>query len=287
MNDERRRNSDAGPGLTPVVGRLMMANAIVLMLLQSVFTAPAFGEFLRFDPARALERPWTFLSYMFAHGGLGHFAATSLGLFVFGPSLERRLGARSFLLYYLYCGVGAAVFCLGLGPLLAAPIPPYLGASGAVLGLAFAWGSIWPDREVLLFPLPLRLSARSLVILLATAAAGFGLLLGAGVAHLANLGGLVAGYLFFRIQGLRESRATREPKAIVRRPVMAPIPVRQGSPVADIRPAISAAAPAADSSPDALDRVLDKISASGLKSLTPEERHFLDEIAKRKRNDSQ
>src|ERR1041384_7020162 len=103
-------------GITPWVGRLMVVNATVLLLLQTVFTAPAFVDLLQFAPAQAATRPWTFLSYMFVHGGLLHLAGNMLLLFVFGPPVERRMGGGAFLLYYLYCGVGAAAFALGLAP---------------------------------------------------------------------------------------------------------------------------------------------------------------------------
>jgi ribosome maturation protein Sdo1 len=66
---------------------------------------------------------------------------------------------------------------------------------------------------------------------------------------------------------------------------MAPIPVRQGSPAVDVRPALARPEPRAEFSTDEIDRVLDKIGASGLASLTPEERRFLDEASERKRKD--
>jgi len=123
-------------GITPMVGRLMVVNATVLLLLQTVFTAPAFVDALQFAPGQAARHPWTLLSYMFVHAGLLHLAGNMLLLFIFGPPVERRMGAAAFLLFYLYCGVGAAAFALGLSSVL--PIHPFVGASGAVLGVALA-----------------------------------------------------------------------------------------------------------------------------------------------------
>lgn len=281
MSDD---SGHTGRSVPPVVGRLMVVNIAAFLVLQTVLTSPAFLDVLRFAPGRALERPWTFVTYMFAHAGLLPLGVNLLALFVFGPALERRMGGRDLFLYYLYCGLGAAFFWLGLGALLPAPVPSFIGASGAVLGLALAYARAWPDQEISLFPLPLRLSARALVSLLAVAAMVLPLAVDGGIAHLANLGGLASGYLFFRIQALRDSRTRRVPHTPTRRAVMAPIAVRHGSPAAEIRPALGVPEPRPEPSPDALDRVLDKISASGLESLTPEERHFLDEIALRKRN---
>src|SRR6185437_11949964 len=100
--------------LTPWVGRLIIANAVVLLLLMTVFTSPALQQALRFAPGEALHRPWTFVTYMFVHAGLLHLVLNMFMLYVFGVPVEHRLGGRTFFVYYLYCGIGAAVFSLAL-----------------------------------------------------------------------------------------------------------------------------------------------------------------------------
>lgn len=283
MTEARLQQSAESSRITPWVGRLMVANAVVLLLLQTVFTAPAFVDALRFVPGLAVRRPWTILSYMFVHAGLLHLAVNMLLLFIFGPPVERRMGSRAFLTYYLYCGVVAATFGLGLTSFW--PIQSMMGAGGAVLGIALAFALAWPDAEITLFPLPLRVTARTLVLVLAGTDLIFGLWTDSGVANLAHLGGLAGGYLFFRIQALRSRRAQRVPKAVARRAVMAPIPVRQATPGVEIRPALTHTDLSDQYPVDEVDRVLDKISASGIQSLTSEERRFLDEVSKQKRKD--
>ena len=98
--------------ITPWVGRLIVANAVVLLLLMTLFTSREIFQALQFSPRTALTRPWTFVSYMFVHAGLLHLLANMLMLYVFGTAVESRMGSRNFILYYLYCGVGAAVFSL-------------------------------------------------------------------------------------------------------------------------------------------------------------------------------
>ena len=273
------------PRLTPWVGRIMVANAVVLLLLATVLTAPVFVDLLQFLPATSAGRPWTFLSYMFVHGGLLHLAGNMLLLFVFGPPVERRMGSRAFVLYYLYCGMGAAALTAGLASFL--PLPPMIGASGAVFGIALAFAFAWPDVELVFAPLPFRISARTLVMLLALADLAFAAWSDRGVAHVGYIGGMAAGYLFFRIQALTSRRNQKEPKAVTRRPVMAPIPVRQGTPATEVRPAMARPEVREEYSSDEVDRVLDKISAFGIQSLTAEERRFLDEVSKRKRKDGE
>jgi rhomboid family protein len=276
-------NSTPYPRITPWVGRLIIANAVVLLLLLTVFTSPALVSRLAFDPAHAFARPWTFLTYMFVHGGLLHLLGNMLMLFVFGSAVETRMGSRAFLLYYLYCGVGAALLALGLSGLTA--VPPFAGASGAVLGLGLAYATFWPDAELVPFPFPFPIRAKTFVAILAGLDVFFAIRSNNdGVAHIAHVGGLVAGFLFFRLQSLSRRGPTAPP-----RPVERVVMVQSGVPEAG-RP--MPAAPTRqrrriDADPVAaeVDRVLDKISAQGLGSLTPAERRFLDEVSKQKKQD--
>src|SRR5689334_6964019 len=269
--------------LTPWVGRLIAANAVVLLLLLTVFTSPSLQEALRFAPGQALHRPWTFVSYMFVHAGLLHLLANMLMLFVFGTAVESRMGSRNFLTYYLFCGIGAAVFSLLLAGILA--VGPFVGASGAVLGVAVAFAMFWPDAELIVFPLPVPIKARTLVIgLVALDVIGSRLWPGDGIAHIAHVGGALFGYLFFRVQSLSR-RAPAQPARAVERVVM----VQSGSAESDRRTPVTPMRPRrrVDSDPVAaeVDRVLDKISEKGISSLTPAERRFLDEVARKKKHD--
>jgi membrane associated rhomboid family serine protease len=286
MSEERRTPYTDAPRLTPWVGRLMVVNAAVLLLLQTVLTDPSFVDVLQFLPATALSRPWTLLSYMFVHGGVVHGLLNMLLLFAFGPPVERRMGGRGFILFYMYCGVGAALLALGLSSFM--DVPTMIGATGAVLGLGLAFAFAWPEAELVLLPFPFTITAQTLILLLGGATLLVALSVDGGIAHLGYLGGMAAGYLFLRIQGVASRKNRREPRAPARRPVMAPMPVRQGSPAVDLRPAIARLQP--QPSPEEypaeeVDRVLDKISAFGIQSLTPDERRFLDEVSKRKRSD--
>jgi membrane associated rhomboid family serine protease len=280
----------ASPRLTPWVLRLLAANAVVLLLQQTLITSPAFWREFAFAPATAFGRPWTFLSYMFLHGGLLHLLGNSLGLFVFGPPVERRLGSPRFIAFYLFCGLGGAVLSLLLANVM--PIGPMVGASGAVLGLAVAFAKFHPDATLVLFPIPIPITARYLVALLAGIAILGALAGDSGIAHVAHLGGLLFGLLYFAARGIAtRDEAPRFPEFRPRVPVGvarrdpgddAGTPTqRVGAPRAQAKPAPPdpGALEAAE-----IDRVLDKISASGIASLTPEERAFLDRVAERRKD---
>jgi membrane associated rhomboid family serine protease len=276
--------------ITPWVGRLLAINAVVLLLQQTLFTSPAITALLRFDPAEAFRQPWTFVTYMFVHGGLLHLAGNSLALFVFGPTVERRLGSSRFLIYYLYCGIGAAVFSLALWFTAFLPVPPFIGASGAILGLAFAFAKYQPDAELLIFPLPFPIKAKNLVWLLAGLDV-FGAMMGSdNVAHFAHLGGLGAGWLFFALQRIAEPDESRRLPAM--RPLAPVLSHRGGDAAPQVAPqprsepvAMPSAAEGESASEAAeIDRILDKISATGMASLSTDERAFLDSVAARRRN---
>lgn len=271
------------PRVTPWVGRLIAANAVVLLLLTTVLTSDDVVRVLAFDPTSAFSQPWTFLTYMFVHGGMLHLAANMLALYVFGTPVENRLGGRTFLTYYLGCGVGAALVSLAMAA-VHFDSAPVVGASGAVLGIAVAFAMLWPDAEILVFPIPVPIRARVLVFLFVIselALAAFRVQ--DGIAHPAHIGGLLTGWLFFKFR----DRAPRLPQPRARRlepAVMAQSVARDAVPS---QPRIARSAPGSlndDPQTAEVDRVLDKISAKGIESLTREERRFLDEVSKRKRD---
>ena len=270
------------PRPTPWVWRLMIANAVVLLLLTALL--PALEPLLRFVPdlPYALTHPWTFGSYMFVHAGLMHLAFNMLILYSLGTRVEERMGSRPFILFYLYCGLGGALFSLGLASLQPGAI---VGASAAVFGVAVAYAMFWPDAELMVFPLPWPIRARTLVIALLALDLVLGLLnQGDGVAHIAHLGGAAFGYLFFRIQGLAGPTRLPRPR-VVERTVMVQSGSREAeradTPVPRPRRRIE---PERDEVAIETDRLLDKISGQGIASLTPAERKFLDEVSKKKRH---
>lgn len=272
---------------TPVVGRLIIANAVVLLLMTTVFTSPAVERALAFSPPEAVQRPWSALTYMFVHGGLIHLALNMLGLWMFGSPVERRMGSRSFLGFYLLCGVGAALFALGLMG-LQWRVHSFVGASGAVLGVSVAFAMLWPEAELIVFPIPVPLKARTVTVLL-VAFNALMIVLGGddGVAYEAHVGGAAAGYLMLRLKLFGAPDAPEPPRPLER---MAMAPSGRSGAAQPGQATAPRRAPrrAADADPVAveLDRVLDKISATGIDSLTPDERRFLDDQSRRKRNDA-
>jgi membrane associated rhomboid family serine protease len=273
-----------GNHLTPWVGRLMAINTIVLVLLLTVFTAPGFSSALQFSPARFTSNPLSPITHLVVHLGPLHLAINLLVLWIFGPGLERRIGGRRFLLLLASCGIGTTLFAAGLAGMVS--LPPLVGAGGAVLGVALAAALLQPDAEIAVFPLPVPLSAATvlgvLVVLDLLAAFRFA---SDGVAHFAHLGGLAAAYAWFRAGQLAPARVPAAPRGPMRAVMATPRPYRQHE-----RAVITPPPPERPETPlssaeferTEMDRVLDKISSSGLGSLTAAEKRFLHDASARR-----
>lgn len=279
--------SSAGPTfpkLTPWVARIIVATAVVQLLLETIFVSPEIVRLLSMNPGLAGSRPWGIVTYLFVHSGILHLATNMLGLYLFGTAVENRMGSKSFLLFYLYCGVGAALFSLLLSFVI--PQSPMVGASGAVFGVMVAFAMFWPDVEIFVFPIPVPIKARTLVIGLALIDLISAKWFPGNIAHEAHIGGMIAGYLFFRIQSLTKPRPAPPPRQQPERVVMVQQTATRESEPHAVQP-IRPAAPRLTTDPVAaeLDRVLDKISATGIQSLTPDEKRFLDEVSKRKQRE--
>jgi hypothetical protein len=104
------------------------------------------------------------------------------------------------------------------------------------------------------------------------------------VAHLAHVGGILFGYVFFRLQAASR-RGGAVPVRSVERVVMVQSGGAEPARPTPVTPARARRRVEADAVAAELDRVLDKISAEGLGSLTPAERHFLDEVARKKKQE--
>lgn len=277
-------SSPAFPKLTPWVARLIAVTAVVQLLLETIFTSPGIRQALVMDPGAISTRPWGVVTYLFVHAGIIHLATNMLGLYLFGTAVENRMGSKSFLLFYLYCGVGAALFSALLS--LVIPQSPIIGASGAVFGVMVAFAILWPDVEIFVFPIPFPIKARTLVIGLALLDLVMARFSSDNIAHEAHIGGLLAGWLFFKIQSFSRPRPEPAPRQQQERVVMV-----QQTATRDFEPhAVQPSRPTAprlgaDPVATELDRVLDKISATGITSLTPEEKRFLNEVSKRKQRE--
>lgn len=242
--------------MTPWVLRLIVANTIVYFL---EMTVPGIVNAFSFVPALVLVRPWTLVTYMFLHASFTHILFNMIALYFFGPQVEARLGGKRFLTLYFISGVSGALLSFVL-----AFNSEIIGASGAVFGVMLAFARYWPDVQILLmFVLPV--PAKFAVGLMAILALWSGLSGSTGgVADFCHLGGFISAWIYLiyleRRAGARKFRAHVTP--VVKTETLTNWKKVDPRSVHEVNR-------------DEVNRILDKISAKGLGSLTPQERLFL------------
>ena len=252
--------------MTPWVQRLLLANVVVYLLTSF---NPGLRTDFAFIPVLALFRPWTLVTYAFLHANLAHIFFNMLMLFFFGPRLEERLGSRTFIWFYILCGFGGALLFFAFSPTAAV-----VGASGAVYGVVLGFARYWPREEIYIWGV-LPIQARMLALFM-VASSLFAGVAGAqdGIAHSAHLGGLATGWLFLRAWERRRHR-----RVVVRTP-----PTRVAPEATDADALTRWDAIPRDRlheiNREEVDSLLRKVRKVGPRALTPDERAFLDRMAK-------
>jgi membrane associated rhomboid family serine protease len=162
-----------------------------LLLRPFALWPPASPQF----PGAPSFQVWQLLTYGFLHGGLTHLFFNMFALYMFGGEIERLLGTKHYVVYYLACVIGAAVAqYVVVSNMEMQPIPT-VGASGGVFGLLLAFGMAYPQRRIMLLFPPIPMPAWLFVTLYGLLELYLGVTgSGQGVAHFAHLGGMVAGY---------------------------------------------------------------------------------------------
>jgi len=241
------------PSLTVVVKWLLIINtAVFVPSFMSKSLGALFFTWFAVHPARPLQI-WRLMTYQFLHDyyGFGHIFWNMLILYFFGTMLEQYWGSRKFLTFYLVCGAMGGVFypLLALAGLL--PAAPLVGASGAIFGLLAAGAILFPQTRVLVmfvFPVPLAVLA-IILALISTMNLFAGDNAGAEAAHLA---GMAAGVVYVVSESWRTKFKLRirtgawERKMAAQRNLQVEV-----------------------------DRILQKVHASGLHSLTRREKKTL------------
>ncbi len=145
---------------------------------------------------------WQVVTYSLLHANFGHLFFNMLTLWFIGAYLEQDWGARRFIECYTFCVVGAALVTIGVSYTHFLGMNEgqgTVGASGGIFGLLMAFGILYADQEMFMFPLPFRIKAKYLVgIWIAIAIFAIFDPSQSGVANFAHLGGLLFGFLYVK-----------------------------------------------------------------------------------------
>lgn len=208
-------------GIPPVIKNLIIVNVLIWV------AELTFGEnFISLLSIHFYKNPefrlWQPVTYMFLHspGMFLHILFNMLMLWMFGSTLENLWGAKKFLIFYILCGIGAAVVQMAAsaiemnillnsfqqgklaeGDFIDRGRQIYqgitLGASGAVMGVMAGFGYTFPNTPMYIMFIPIPVKAKYVVIgyVLIDLFSGINPQYNSGIAHFAHVGGALIGLI--------------------------------------------------------------------------------------------
>ena len=296
------------------VTQLIIVNIIVFVVIEliSLFSrgidSGAFGlaltEFFSFssDWWHNLTHPWTVVTYAFLHAGLGHIFWNMLLFYWFGRIVGDMIGDKYILPLYLFGAVAGGLLFWATAALgLYASGIYIVGASASVMAFIVAAAFYAPDYIIRLILIgEVRLKYIALAILLIDIFA-FGRDSNTG-GHVAHIGGMLMGYLFVTalasgydlaaptnrfidrvgdfFSGVKRKPPTRRRSAAARPTPKHYVAYQEASARGHAPREQQPSPPRPDATQERLDGILEKIKASGMESLTAEERAFLSSVSR-------
>lgn len=260
---------------------LIGVNVAVFFLIAALKMYSVLSAFVLTGNVMETFELWRFATAAFTHAEFWHLFFNMFGLYMFGSLSAPVLGWKKFLSLYLVSGVIGNVlwylFNMNTNYLL-------LGASGAVVGIIMATAMMMPNIQVLLlfFPVPVKLKTMAIVYIILEIIQQQ--TMNTNIAYLAHIGGFLGGFLFMELFAVREiawhplgflfgarSRTPRPPP----RPQQYREPAPSKPPKGWTVSAYDAYTRGGSVSRNELDRILDKISRSGINSLSENEMETL------------
>jgi len=189
------------PPITDIVKHLIILNVLVFIAFNLPVVQSLLPGMELYWPGSNSFQPYQIVTHFFMHGSISHLLFNMFGLYIFGCMIERSVGSKKFL--FLYFASGLASFFLHVifqyFQHFYFDVPdfyPAVGASGAIMGLALAFATLFPNYVLnLIFP-PIPVKAMYLALFFV----GMDLYKGFQgsedmIAHWAHLGGALAGLL--------------------------------------------------------------------------------------------
>lgn len=287
------RDTNPQRSTLPVFGWVLVVVAGYFVLEQ--LSVKLFRSTILFDLAaldiRSLKqgRVWTLLSYALLHKDFLHILCNSLALFFIGRILEPILGARRLLWTLGLSILGGSILWVATNYNEHASL---VGISAGAMGWFAVFCFLFWDRPItllLFFVIPITIKPRWLFYItggLEVFGMVFGEILqrgtfyGAGIAHSAHVGGIVAGWLFYHFK-LRYGDEERHLRPSIEKPGWFKRLTNSSAPKPVYKVNVSSTSKTTATSPTEMraevDRILDKINSHGFSSLTDEEKNTLDE----------
>lgn len=288
--DRPYMQDDFRPRQTPIL-KWILIGTIAVYLLQTIFArwfsqsqffVSFFDRFFALSSSNVAEgKIWTLITYAFLHdpGNIFHIVGNMFVVFFIGRIILPVLGPRRFGQLYFGAALIAGIFWLTVAIFVGGGV--VIGASGAAMGLLVFFACLHPNKPItllLFFVIPVTLKPKYIVYgLLAFDLFGFlfSELPGTALthtAHSAHLGGMLAGYLFFRYLHARPTSPRRKGGASVEVPAWFKKKSRQKNEPQRFSINITNR----QKLKKEVDRILDKINSEGFGALSEEEKQILD-----------
>ena len=214
----------------PIVRNYILAICVIVFILQimnpgyrsgelfysyGLIPSVLFGNQQLPENVYAIPAIVTIFTSMFMHGGFMHLAGNMLYLWIFADNIEDDLGKKNFFIFYILCGVGAAMAQVFADVNSQVPM---IGASGAIGGVLGAYLINYPNSRVLVL-IPFGFFSQ-IIKIKALYVLGFWFILqfinsslssssGGGVAYAAHIGGFITGIiliLFFNKKKIKKTK---------------------------------------------------------------------------------
>src|ERR1700677_4196566 len=195
------------PSFSGVTRQLVLANvAVFFLLLILEFAAPRMAlvvsTYFSLTPVLLLHGwVWQLVTYSFLNSGVLHVAFNMLTLWFIGSYLETAKGSRWLLEVYFLCAIGGGVIGSALcfpRVFHSSPLSTTSSADGAIFGLLAAFAVLFGDLEMYMFPLPVAIKAKYLVIVYMLIEVAMLLAGGPPLAIFVILSGALIGFFFAR-----------------------------------------------------------------------------------------
>ena len=168
--------------------------AIIIIVFIAQLVVPGFTDIFKFNP-QALA-PWQFITSIFLHSteDFNHIIFNTIGILMFGPYLEKRIGSKNFLILFLLAGISGSL--LYYITILLGVIPPNsaYGASGAIYGILGALSVLVPRLVIYFYFVPMPIRIATVLWILIELLGSFNPY--SKIASAAHLGGLLFGIVF-------------------------------------------------------------------------------------------
>lgn len=178
---------------------LVAINVFVFIALSNI---PQLYALLSLNVAAVTQAGacWQFLTYAFVHNDMQHLIFNMLGIIFFGCTLEKTLGSKEFLLFYLLSCVVCAVISFATYLATHSFHVFLMGSSGALFAILFAFAVVFPRSSIFVWfvipvPAPLLIAIYAAIELIGSFSRGMGL-----VSHSTHLAGFLFAFLYFIVR---------------------------------------------------------------------------------------